>query len=73
MAQPLPAEDYPAPVADPAREAILSVRELRTSVVSGADGFDIVRGLSLDLLNKDSRLVKYLAEPPETQEEETPE
>jgi len=29
--------------------------------------------LSLDLLNADSRLVKYLIEPPETQEEETPE
>lgn len=29
--------------------------------------------LSLDLLNADSRLVKYLMEPPETQEEETPE
>jgi pSer/pThr/pTyr-binding forkhead associated (FHA) protein len=29
--------------------------------------------LSLDLLNADSRLVKYLIEPPETVEEETPE
>jgi TonB family protein len=29
--------------------------------------------LSLDLLNADSRLVKYLIEPPETLEEETPE
>jgi TonB family protein len=29
--------------------------------------------LSLDLLNADSRLVKYLMEPPETVEEETPE
>jgi TonB family protein len=29
--------------------------------------------LSLDLLNADSRLVKYLIEPPETMEEETPE
>ncbi|MCS6797687.1 MAG: TonB family protein [Myxococcota bacterium] len=29
--------------------------------------------LSLDLLNMDSRLVKYLMEPPETREEETPE
>lgn len=29
--------------------------------------------LSLDLLNTDDRLVKYLIEPPETQEEETPE
>ena len=29
--------------------------------------------LSLDLLDPDSRLVKYLMEPPETQEEETPE
>jgi pSer/pThr/pTyr-binding forkhead associated (FHA) protein len=29
--------------------------------------------LSLDLLNEDSRLVKYLIEPPETVEEETPE
>jgi len=28
--------------------------------------------LSLDLLNADSRLVQYLMEPPETQEEETP-
>ena len=31
------------------------------------------RALSLDLLNADSRLVKYLIEPPETVEEETPE
>lgn len=30
-------------------------------------------GLSLDLLNADSRLVEYLMEAPETQEEETPE
>ncbi len=30
-------------------------------------------GLNLDLLNTDSRLVKYLMEPPETIEEETPE
>ncbi|MFW6067331.1 MAG: TonB family protein, partial [Myxococcota bacterium] len=29
--------------------------------------------LSLDMLDTDSRLVKYLMEPPETQEEETPE
>jgi TonB family protein len=29
--------------------------------------------LSLDLLNADSRLVKYLIEPPETEEQETPE
>lgn len=29
--------------------------------------------LSLDLLNSDSRLVQYLMQPPETQEEETPE
>ncbi len=29
--------------------------------------------LSLDLLNQDSRLVKYLMEPPATEEEETPE
>ena len=29
--------------------------------------------LSLDLLNEDSRLAKYLMEPPETLEEETPE
>ncbi len=29
-------------------------------------------GLSLDLLNEDSRLAKYLMEPPETIEEETP-
>jgi TonB family protein len=31
------------------------------------------QGLSLDLLTADSRLVEYLMEPPETQEEETPE
>ncbi len=31
------------------------------------------RGLSLDQLDPDSRLVKFLMEPPETQEEETPE
>ncbi len=30
-------------------------------------------GLNLDLLNTDSRLVKYLMEPPATEEEETPE
>jgi TonB family protein len=30
-------------------------------------------GLSLELLSADSRLVQYLMEPPETQEEETPE
>ena len=31
------------------------------------------RGLNLDLLNTDSRLVQYLMEPPATEEEETPE
>jgi oligopeptide/dipeptide ABC transporter ATP-binding protein len=49
MTQPLPAEEHSAPVAEPAGDPILSIRDLRTTVRTRGERFDIVRGLSLDV------------------------